>query len=285
MTFDAAALDGEIRGAGHARDQLLALLDALSLLDALNSLAHPPLYFSYPTFVDDGEPRLRTLGLFHPFVSRPVSVDLSWEANDRVLFMTGPNMGGKTTLMRAAALVVYLAHVGMAVPAAAAELSTFDRLFAALTVRDSIQRGESFFLAEVRRIGALTKGLQRGERTFAIVDEAFKGTNVADARAATELLVSGLACCDTGLFIVASHLTEAAEGLDPSLAVRLVQMGTRRDGDRWVFTYQLEPGVSAVRLGMTLLEREGVAPALRGFCAHSRRARSDAVSVETPRSV
>ncbi len=226
----AAKLDASMRKAGPTRDRMRAWLDALALLDALRSMSRPPPGFRYPVIKDEsGSPHLRITGVFHPLVQAPVAADVAWEGGERVLFITGPNMAGKTTLMRAVALAVHLAHVGMAVPGEAV-LSLFDRLFAAMHVRDSIQRGESFFLAEIRRIGVLATALEQGERTFAVVDEAFKGTNVSDARDATLLLVRGLAGCAASRFIVASHLTEAADALDTETAVRLLQMTAVQDG-------------------------------------------------------
>jgi DNA mismatch repair protein MutS len=266
LPLGAARLDARLRNRGETRDLLRVWLEALALIDALRSLSRPPAGFHYPAIVDAVQPRVEIEGLIHPLVSAPVAADVSFALDQRVLFVTGPNMGGKTTLMRAAALVVYLAHVGMAVPGRAT-LSIFDRVFAAVNVRDSIQRGESFFLAEVRRIGMLVDALDRDERTFAVVDEAFKGTNVTDAREATTLLARGLAGCAHGRFIVASHLTEAADDMVNDARIQLLQMTAQRDGDRWRFDYRLEPGVSRTRLGLALLDRERVGPSLRRLAA------------------
>lgn len=264
MSVRTATLDGTMRERDR-RHLLREVLGAVYLIDAFRSMAHPPAGFNYPTVLEQEAPGFEATGLFHPLLEQPVPVDLSWQPPMRLLFLSGPNMSGKTTLMRAAGLTVYLAHLGMAVPAERATLSLFARLFAVMTMRDSLDRGESFYLSEVRRVAALVTGLQKRERTFAMIDEAFKGTNVSDAREGTMLLARGLACCPDGLFLVASHLTEAAHDLAGTRGISFAQMSTTWEGEEPHFSYRLAQGVSELRLGLTILEREGVAPALRGF--------------------
>jgi DNA mismatch repair ATPase MutS len=95
-----------------------------------------------------------------------------------------------------------------------------------------------------------------------LVDEMFKGTNVMDAHDATELVVSRLARCAKSVFMVSSHLVELADRLAPIASVRFVHFDATIDDGRLLFSYELKPGVSRQRLGMVLLEREGVARSL-----------------------
>ncbi|HKG90778.1 MAG TPA: hypothetical protein VKA84_02730 [Gemmatimonadaceae bacterium] len=257
--------DESVRLQGRAL--LQSLLDAVHEFDALQSLARASSRegFSYPQVVEASAPFLDAEGVFHPALRDPVRNDLAVGAEARLVFLTGPNMAGKSTLLRACGLLVLMAHLGMAVPAARARLSRFDRLCVMLTTRDSLQRGESFFLAEVRRVGELVDYLQQQQRVFAVVDELFKGTNVLDAYDATELVVSCLARCPTSVFIVASHLAELARVLDRVGSVSLLRMEAAVTGGVPHFSFIVGPGVSEQRLGMVLLEQTGVARALRAI--------------------
>lgn len=136
--------------------------------------------------------------------------DLPLAANERVLFLTGPNLAGKSTLLRAIGIATYCAHLGMAVAARIARIPLHDRLIVSITVRDSLQRGESLDLAEIRRVRAVVEAVERGDAVVAIFDEVFRGTNIKDATQATSLLVDGLAKALHGTFVIASHFADVA---------------------------------------------------------------------------
>jgi DNA mismatch repair ATPase MutS len=245
-------------------DALRSLLDALYTLDALQSLARASTTpgFAYPEIVESRDPVFSVRRAFHPLVRAPQPCDVDLHAGARVVFLTGPNMAGKTTYLKTCGVIAVLAHLGMAVPAATSRLSVFDTLFAVLSVHDSLDRGESSFLAEVRRVGDLVGRLARGERVLALADEMFKGTNVLDAHTATEFTVSRFARCAKSLFLVSSHLVELADPLSRVEGIAFWHFDADVEGDRLVFTFHLKPGASSQRLGMKLLEREGVAELL-----------------------
>jgi len=259
-----ACLDRTVRRTD--REVLIALIDALYRLDALQSLARASQRscFTYPEVVDSRYPLVTARRAFHPLISSPTPFDIDLDSSGRVVFLTGPNMAGKTTYLKTCGIIVVLAHIGMAVPAMSARVSIFDRLFAVLSIHDNIDRGESYFLAEVRRVGELVDRLSRGERMLALVDEMFKGTNVMDAHDATELVVSRLARCEKSVFMVSSHLVELADRLSPIPAIRFLHFDAAIGDGRLLFSYELKPGVSRQRLGMALLEREEVARSLEG---------------------
>ena len=127
-----------------------------------------------------------------------------------------------------------------------------------MSVRDALASGESLFLAEVRRVGQLATSLVQGRYTFALVDEAFRGTNVADASDATHALVDALRQCATGLVVLTTHLTEVATTVQGAPGVALACFDAQQRGTEWRFSFQLREGISKQRLGMMLLAREGV---------------------------
>jgi DNA mismatch repair protein MutS len=248
---------------------VLAALQELEALQSLAALASRPGY-SYPEIVDDAGVVFDARALRHPLLTNAVPNDLSLGSDGgRLLFVTGPNMAGKTTALRTCGLAVLMAHIGAAVPADHLRLSTFDILFANLSAHDSLARGESLFLAEVRRIGVLVGHLTTGARVFGVVDEMLKGTNVHDAHDATRLVVTGLAEYPRGLFVVASHLAELAEELAACDSIRFGQMTVLFDAGVARTTFTLGPGVSRQRLGMYILEQQGLVQALASIASSS----------------
>jgi len=276
-----AKLDWAVRG--ECRPALADVLAALHELDALQSLAafatRPE--HSYPEIVDGDDVVFQAKALRHPLLANavPNDVSLGCDGDGRLLFVTGPNMAGKTTTLKMCGMVVLMAHIGVAVPADHLRLSTFDILFANLSARDSLARGESLFLAEVRRIGVLVGHLTAGARVFGVVDEMLKGTNVHDAHDATRLVVMGLATYPAGLFVVASHLAELADQLAACADIRFGQMTVAFDAGVARTTFRLEPGVSRQRLGMYILEQQGIVRALAAVASDVRGRSAEAEEV------
>lgn len=209
-------------------------------------------------------PELDCAGLAHPLISSPVRNDVRLGVEEGFLFLTGPNMAGKTTLMKALGLAVYMAHLGLPVACRSMRLSLFDGLRSCLSVEDDLGRGYSFFYAEVRRVKLVAEQLRAGRRLVVLFDELFRGTNLKDALDGSRLVVDGFRRFPRCLFILSSHLVElgeelATEGTHPNR----IPLGFRRfevdvDGPQLRFSYQLRPGISAERLGMRILESEGI---------------------------
>jgi DNA mismatch repair ATPase MutS len=203
--------------------------------------------------------QLTTVGLFHPFLGQQaVRNDLELDQAVRVCFVTGPNMAGKTTFLKAVALAVLLAHVGCGVPAASMDFPVVGTVFSSIDIVDNLSAGESFYLAEVRRIRALAMALAERGSILAVVDEPFRGTNVHDAEEATVATISRLAVHPAALVLVASHLGEVVPAIVDNTAIRLFHFSAEITADQPQFDYRLRPGVSHQRLGLTLLRQERV---------------------------
>jgi DNA mismatch repair ATPase MutS len=251
------------------RDVLQALVAAVWQLDAFCSLAtaSSAVGWVFPEIVPRGDTALSLEDVRHPQLPHGVMNDVRVADDERVLFLTGPNMAGKSTLLRAIGIAVYCAHLGMAVAARAARVPLHDRLLVSITVRDNLQRGESLYLAEIRRVRAVVEAVDRGDAVFAIFDEVFRGTNIKDATQATTLLVDGLARAAHGTFVLASHLAEVAESRAGRPGVGCWCMDIDVTGGAPRFTYRVRRGVSDVHLGMVLLDAEGVGAMLRRMAA------------------
>jgi DNA mismatch repair protein MutS len=251
------------------RNAIQALLSAIGNLDAFCSLATASANMEgvLPLVEPRGKGGLSIAGLRHPLLATGVPNDVELADSERVLFLTGPNMAGKSTLLRAVGIAVYCAHLGMKIAASAARIPWHDDLLVSITVRDNLQRGESLYLAEVRRVRAIVETVELGREVLAIFDEVFRGTNIKDATQATTLLVDGLARAAHGTFVIASHLADVAEARCDADGVACWCMEVDMRDDALRFTYRARPGVSDVHLGMVLLDAEGVGPVLRRMAA------------------
>lgn len=243
-------------------------------LDALVSMADATQEHDYVLpEVHDGPTEVRGEDVVHPFLVRPVANPVDVAQPRRLLFVTGPNMAGKTTYLRACGTAVYLAHLGMGVPARAFRFSPCDALFSAITLADNVREGVSFFRAEALRVKRLAQALADGERVFGMLDEPFKGTNVKDAVDASRAVFAALAEADDSVFLVSSHLTEVAESLEPLRSVECARFEAQEQEGRLQYDFRLRPGISQQRLGVRVLEEEGVFELLRrtrGARQHAR---------------
>ena len=245
------------------RDGLERLLEICHELDALRSLGRVVERESlvFPRFSggpDEGGPWVRAGDLTHPLVPDAVANDVSLGRGPRFLFITGPNMAGKTTFMKALGLAVYLAHLGMGVSARSLELRVFDGICSSLNVEDNLAQGYSFYFAEVKRVKSVAERLQQGLRLLVLFDELFKGTNVRDALDGSRMVVEGFRSWPESAFVLSTHLLELAEEIeaDGALSFRCFESEVVEGRPR--FSYRMRDGISRDRLGMLILENEGV---------------------------
>jgi len=256
-------LEADRLARGPAREPIREILSIVAELDALSALASATVEhgWCFPEFVEtDG--MMSITGLWHALLPTGVPNDVLMDGEQRVLAITGPNMAGKSTLLKATGTAVYLAHLGSGIPATRARMSRFDALLASLYVRDSLSSGRSFYLGEVRRIRDLMTTLESTPRVFALLDEPFKGTNIHDSSDATALLVDGLCAQISSAVMLSTHLASVVQSRSNDKCLSTRYLGAVENESGLTFDYQLRSGVSDQRLGMVLLQREGVAPAL-----------------------
>lgn len=237
-----------------------ALIKIYFELDALIAMASAArlFHFTFPTWSNDALPKFEIEELRHPLLKKAVPVSLTMNADHHLVFLTGPNMSGKTTFLKAIGLAVYFAHLGMGLPAKRATLSYQQRLLTGITYVDSISVGYSYFFSEVQRVKRLAEFLSTGETMFAIFDELFRGTNVKDAFDALSVVTTKLASWKNSMFVISSHLTEVAETVSTIPTIRTLYFDSFLDNEQPVFTYQLKEGISSMRLGMTLIMKENI---------------------------
>jgi DNA mismatch repair protein MutS len=247
------------------KQQMQDLLAIYYQLDAWYSMAKAAVHFQlqYPQFVDAERPLLKTEGLYHLLLQQPVAYPIGLSEGKNFLFLTGANMAGKSTFIKAVGAAVFLAHLGMGVPAAAMTLTVFDGLLSNINVADNIVKGESYFFNEVQRIKATVQKISDGKKWLILIDELFKGTNVLDAMKCSTAVIEGLLHTTSSIFILSTHLYEIGEPLRRYGNVLFQFFETRVVNGQLVFSYQLQDGISNDRLGYVILQREGVVDLLQ----------------------
>jgi DNA mismatch repair ATPase MutS len=146
----------------------------------------------------------------------------------------------------------------MGVPASAMSFVPAERLFSSLSLSDDLRSGISYFRAEALRAKAVAQAIADGYRVVALMDEPFKGTNVKDALDASLAILERLATKLDCLFMFSSHLIELSEQLSNKDQIDCRYFEAEEGEGRLSFDYLLREGVSNQRLGMRVLEEEGV---------------------------
>lgn len=244
----------------HYKNAAFELIDIYSKLDAYLSLAVAckKYSFCFPEIKESKEPYIKATGLHHLLLEIPVSYDIELSVDRNFLFLTGANMAGKSTFIKAIGISVYLAHLGMGIPAKEMQLSYFDGLLSNIQVVDNIVKGESFFFNEVQRIKNTIEKISDGKNWLILIDELFKGTNQQDAIKCSITVIEGLRKMKNALFVLSTHLYEIGDDLKKYSNIQFHYFETSVKDDQLLFSYQLKEGISNDRLGYLILRKEGV---------------------------
>lgn len=252
------------RAGSHLRTHLPAWLEAWYTFEALAGLAafaytHP--HYATPTLLDEARPPvLEARALGHPLLPEPVKVrnDFALEHLGELALVTGSNMSGKSTFLRAVGVNLALAAAGGVVDAAALRAPLF-RLYTCLNVSDSVQDGLSYFYAEVRRLKALLDALQAPEARplCFLIDEIFRGTNNRERLLGSQAYVRALAG-GHGLGLISTHDLELVHLADTLPGVHNYHFREDVAGTRMTFDYTLRPGPSPTTNALKIMQREGL---------------------------
>jgi DNA mismatch repair protein MutS len=237
-----------------------SLIEIHHRLDAWYSMAMAMQRYqlSFPVFLEQEDPYLEATRLYHLLLPKPVAYDIRLDAATNFVFLTGANMAGKSTFIRSIGVVVFLAHLGMGVPAQSMQLTIFDGILSNINVEDNISKGESFFFNEVQRIRNTLEKIGNRKKWLVLIDELFKGTNMQDAMKCSSTVIKGLIKIRRSLFILSTHLYEIGEELKVYPNILFNYFETAVKDDQLEFSYQLKPGISNDRIGYLILKREKV---------------------------
>lgn len=247
------------------RDKVEKLLGYIYHLDVYISVGHTAVThnFVFPKALEKGSCELSLAGVFHPSLKEPVGNDISMNASNNVIFITGANMAGKSTFLRSLSTALYIAHTGFPVAAKEMTFSVLDGIYTTINLPDNLGIGASHFYVEVQRVKKMATELSSGKSFFILFDELFRGTNVKDAHEATVAVINGFAQNPNSLFIVSSHIVEAGEDLKQKNNIRFFYLPTRMNGHVPEYTYTLEQGITNDRHGMVIIRNEGILEILR----------------------
>ena len=246
---------------------VLSLLQMHAQLDAWYGMAMAVKKHGlvFPSFAISNQPFIEVSGLYHPLLSDATAYYVTMNRDTNFLFLTGANMAGKSTFIKSVGISVFLAHLGMAVPAKKMELSLFDGMLSNINVIDNISKGESYFFNEVQRIKSTIQKVNDGRKWLILIDELFKGTNVQDAMKCSSAVIEGLLKIKNSLFILSTHLYEIADALKVYPNINFNYFETTVENDQLIFNYQLKKGISNDRFGYLILKKEGVVKMLESL--------------------
>lgn len=252
-----------VRGVADARDRLAKLATRLARWDVASGLADVAHRHDYTRPVVDDSDVLEIEDGRHPVVERlaaagrfvPNDVKLDIEGA-RLLLITGPNMAGKSTLLRQTALAAILAQMGGFVPARRARIGVVDRVLSRVGASDDVARGESTFMVEMRETAEILRSAT--QRSLVILDEIGRGTSTFDglaiAWAVAEHLDRAIGC--RALF--ATHYHELTEFADSSEHAENHSVSAREVGDDVVFLHRLVPGAASRSYGIAVAKLAGL---------------------------
>jgi DNA mismatch repair protein MutS len=235
--------------------------ESIAEIDALAALAERArvLRWSRPELV--AEPRLSIAAGRHPIVeqhsSEPfVPNDLELDARERMLIITGPNMGGKSTYMRQTALIAILAHIGSWVPAERAVIGPLDRVFTRIGAADDLAGGRSTFMVEMTETANILHNAT--ERSLVLMDEVGRGTSTYDGLALAWAAARHLATRVRAFTLFATHYFELTALAGEVDGVRNVHLDAAEHGDGIVFLHAVKAGPASRSYGLAVAQLAGV---------------------------
>ncbi len=257
-------LNGELHG-------LTRTAEDLAQLDVLACFAEraQALDWCQPTLRE--APGIEIRGGRHPVVEAAtdqpfVPNDLLLNAGRRMLIITGPNMGGKSTYMRQCALIALLGYSGSYVPAEAATLGPIDRIFTRIGASDDLAGGRSTFMVEMTETAAILNSAT--DASLVLMDEIGRGTSTFDGLSLAYAAAHAMAAKLKSMTLFATHyfeLTALAHELPTAVNVHL---GARSDSKRLVFLHEVREGPASQSYGLEVAQLAGVP---RSVIQHARR--------------
>jgi len=219
---------------------------AVAELDTLASLAEVAEREGYarPEILEEFD--LEIIGGRHPVVERMmprdkfIPNDVRLTRDERLTILTGPNMAGKSTILRQVGLIVLMAQTGMFVPATRARIGLADRVFTRVGASDNLARGQSTFMVEMAETSAILHVAT--ERSLVLLDEIGRGTSTYDGVAIAWAVSEHLHDVTRCRAIFATHYHELVQLADELVAVRNYNVGVRESDGQVLFLHRLQPG-------------------------------------------
>ncbi|HET8701388.1 MAG TPA: DNA mismatch repair protein MutS [Nitrococcus sp.] len=246
-------------------DALIRCAEALAEVDTLACLAEraetlgyvPPELTAHPgLWIEGGRHPVVEQVLQEPFIANELSLDDA----SRMLIITGPNMGGKSTFMRQTALIVLLAHIGSFVPARRAIIGPIDRIFTRIGASDDLAGGRSTFMVEMTEAATILHNATR--ESLVLLDEVGRGTSTFDGLALAWAIAAELAGRLGAFTLFATHYFELTALPERYASVRNVHLDAAEHGAGIVFLHALKAGPANQSYGLQVAALAGIPPAV-----------------------
>lgn len=253
-----AALVQEIAQEAH---KLRQLAEVLSRLDVLNSFARASHEFNFvrPQFttesvlkIEAGKHPILATKAEHEFVPNSIALDKF----RRMLIVTGPNMGGKSTYMRQTALIVILAYVGCFVPAESALVGPIDRIFTRIGASDDLLGGRSTFMVEMTETAQILHNATQS--SLVLLDEIGRGTSTYDGLALALAIAATMAQRVQAFTLFSTHFLELTALSRELPSVDNVHLGVLEHNRKVVFLHSVEPGAASQSYGIHVAKLAGL---------------------------
>jgi DNA mismatch repair protein MutS len=232
---------------------------ACALLDGLAAFAEAAARYGYAMPVFSDQPGIEIVAGRHPVVERQVenfiANDCRLDPTRRMLLITGPNMGGKSTTMRQVALIVLLAHVGCFVPATSARIGPVDAIFTRIGASDDLASGRSTFMVEMTEAAAILHGAT--DQSLVLMDEIGRGTSTFDGVALAVAIARHLLDKNRCWTLFATHYFELTR-LAHDYPVRQRAPGCRRAQPRHRLPARAEEGPASQSYGIEVAALAGI---------------------------
>jgi DNA mismatch repair protein MutS len=267
---------------GHVSD-LARSAATLAEVDVLASLAEHAQRngWSAPELSDDAEIMIE--GGRHPVVEHSIEQftpnDCALDAQQRMLLITGPNMGGKSTYMRQVALIALLARMGSFVPAARARIGRLDRVFTRIGAADDLAGGRSTFMMEMTEAAAILSAATG--QSLVLMDEIGRGTSTYDGLALAWSIAHRLLTHNRALTLFATHYFEITRLPAGTQGAANVHVAATESASGIVFLHEVRPGPASRSYGIQVAQRAGIPPAVIRL-ASRELARLEARGAPTP---
>ena len=260
-------------------DTLQSVAAATAELDALAAMADRAAAFDYarPEFTE--ETAISIEAGRHPVVERQiddfVANDAAFDAKRRLLLITGPNMGGKSTYMRQVALTVLLAHVGCFVPAKRACIGPIDQIFTRIGASDDLAGGRSTFMVEMTEAANILHNAT--PESLVLMDEVGRGTSTFDGVALALAIARHLVEHNRSHTLFATHYFELTRLADEYREIANIHVSAVEHRDRIVFLHAVEEGPASQSYGIQVAQLAGIpAPVIRAAKKHLARLEEEA---------
>ncbi|MCW5588815.1 MAG: DNA mismatch repair protein MutS [Legionellales bacterium] len=240
---------------------LQQLAQALAWLDVLSNFAERAHYFNWvkPEFTP--EEMLRIEQGRHPvveyFQEQPfVPNDLNLTPSEKMLIITGPNMGGKSTYMRQTALICILAYIGSYVPAQSALLGPIDRIFTRIGSSDDLASGQSTFMVEMSETAGILH--QATSRSLVLIDEIGRGTSTYDGMAIAYATANYLATTLRSYTLFSTHYFELTSLTEENPTIRNIHLDATEHHDALIFLHTVQEGPANRSFGLQVAALAGI---------------------------